>query len=201
MILKGFRFGMLLQFAVGPICLFIFQTATSYGFFAAETGVLGVTIIDGLYILAAIFGMGTILNKYEKAKEIIKYFGAIVLIIFGLSNIIDSFGISILPNLNILANKSVQNVFLKTILLTISNPLTIIFWAGVFSTKMIDEDIDKNNMYLFGFGAVLSTLLFLTLVSILGSYISNFLDTDTINLLNIIVGLVLIAFGIKNAMK
>jgi threonine/homoserine/homoserine lactone efflux protein len=198
MVLKGFQFGMLLQIAVGPICLFIFQTATSSGFFAAETGVLGVTIVDALYILAAIFGMGAILNKYEKAKEVIKYFGAIVLVIFGLSNIVGSFGISILPSLNFLSNQSVENVFLKTLLLTISNPLTILFWAGLFSTKIAQESMQKKDIYLFGLGAVLSTALFLTLISILGSYISSFLDSEFINVLNMIVGLVLVAFGINN---
>ena len=198
MIIKGFRFGILLQLAVGPICLFIFQTAASSGFFAAETGVLGVSIIDCLYIIAAILGMGTVLNKYEKGKRLIKYFGAIVLIVFGLSNIVGSFGIKILPSLNFASNQSGENVFLKTMLLTISNPLTILFWAGVFSTKISQENMDKKNMYLFGLGAVLSTVLFLTLISILGSCISNFLDIEFINVLNIIVGLLLVAFGINN---
>lgn len=35
MFLKGFKFGMLLQLAIGPICLFIFQTSITKGFFVA----------------------------------------------------------------------------------------------------------------------------------------------------------------------
>ncbi len=201
MILKGFRFGMLLQIAVGPICLFIFQTAASSGFLAAETGVLGVTIIDGLYILAAIFGIGTIINKYEKAKKMIKYFGAFVLIIFGTSNVVGVWGISLIPSLNFLTKQSMEGVFLKTLILTLSNPLTILFWAGVFSTKISEEKMQQKDMYLFGLGAVLSTLFFLTVISISGSFINNFLELSILNSLNIIVGLVLIAFGIKTAVK
>ena len=68
MIWKGFRFGLLLQIAVGPICLFIFQTAAGSGFWIAEIGVLGVTIVDVFYILAAILGIGFILTKYKKTK-------------------------------------------------------------------------------------------------------------------------------------
>ena len=30
---KGFKFGMILQIAIGPICLFVFQTACKSGFF------------------------------------------------------------------------------------------------------------------------------------------------------------------------
>ncbi|WML33283.1 LysE family transporter [Clostridium sp. OS1-26] len=201
MIFKGFRFGMLLQIAVGPICLFIFQTAASSGFLTAETGVLGVTIIDGLYILAAIFGIGTILNKHEKAKEMIKYFGAFILIIFGTSNVVGVWGISLIPSLNFLSKQSMEGVFLKTLILTLSNPLTILFWAGVFSTKISEENMQQKNMYSFGLGAVLSTLFFLTAISISGSFINNFLESSVLNSLNIIVGLVLIAFGIKTAVK
>lgn len=201
MILKGFRFGMLLQIAVGPICLFIFQTATSSGFFTAETGVLGVTIIDGLYILAAIFGIGTILNKYKKAKKVIKYFGAAVLVIFGTSTIVGAFGISLIPSLDFISKQSVEGVFFKTLVLTLSNPLTILFWAGVFSTKISEENMKQGDMYCFGLGAVLSTLFFLTIISISGSFINKFLEQAVLNTLNGIVGLILIAFGIKTAVK
>jgi len=52
MLIKGFRFGMILQIAVGPLCLFIFQTAVTSGFFTAMIGVMGVALVDALYILA-----------------------------------------------------------------------------------------------------------------------------------------------------
>lgn len=32
MIYKGFKFGMLLQLAIGPMCLMVFNTSTTYGF-------------------------------------------------------------------------------------------------------------------------------------------------------------------------
>lgn len=199
MVLKGFKFGMLLQIAVGPICLFIFQTATALGFFSAIIGVLGVTIIDGIFILAAILGIGTLLDTYKNVKKPIQYFGAIILIIFGLSNIIGVIGISIIPSMSFLAKQSVDSVFLKTLILTLSNPLTILFWAGVFSSKIIEEHMNKSDMYLFGLGAILSTILFLTLISALGHSANVFLSSTILDYLNILVGIGLIIFGIKTA--
>ncbi|WFD11892.1 LysE family translocator [Tepidibacter hydrothermalis] len=201
MILKGFRFGMILQIAVGPVCLFIFHTAVTSGFFTALIGVLGIAIIDAIYILAAIFGIGIIICKHEKMKDIIKYFGASVLIMFGISTILEFFGFYLIPNLNFLSKQSMESVFLKTIVLTLSNPLTILFWVGVFSTKVSEENMNQKDMYYFGLGAVISTMTFLTIISIMGSFINNFLDSIIINALNFIVGLVLIAFGIKTAVK
>lgn len=197
MIWKGFRFGMFLQIAVGPICLFIFQTAATSGFVAAEVGILGVVIVDFLFILAAMFGIGAILNKYKKAKQMIHYFGAVVLIVFGLSNIVGFFDVSLMPSLE----QGTGSVFWKTVVLTVSNPLTILFWAGVFSTKIVEENITQQDLYSFGLGAVLSTLFFLTMISILGSFLTIFLAPFILKVLNLIVGLVLVGFGIKTLMK
>ena len=63
MIVKGFRFGMILQLAIGPMCIFIFQTSIKYGFLQAEQGVIGTAIVDSLEILLAILGVGMILEK------------------------------------------------------------------------------------------------------------------------------------------
>lgn len=74
-LIKGFKFGMLLQIAIGPVCIFIFQTACKYGFFMGERGVLAVALIDALYIFAAIWGVGSLIEKNEKAKNYLKFFG------------------------------------------------------------------------------------------------------------------------------
>jgi len=82
-------------------------------------------------------------------------------------------------------------------MLTLSNPLTILFWVGVFSTKLSEANMNRKDMYCFGLGAVLATISFLTLVSITGIFVNNFLNPDVLKILNIIVGLVLIYFGLK----
>lgn len=201
MIIKGLRFGMLLQLAVGPICLFIFQTAAISGFAAAFTGVLGVALIDGLYIIAAIAGIGILLNKVKSLKRVLQLFGAVVLMLFGLNSILGTFHISIFPSITLIGTQTIDIFFLKAMFLTLSNPLTILFWAGVFSTKMAEASMKKHEMYLFGLGAVLSTILFLTLIAILGHFIQTFLPLNIINYLNIFVGLVLIYFSIRMLVK
>ena len=201
MISKGFRFGMLLQFAVGPICLFIFQTSVSSGLFIALLGVLGVTVVDGVFILAAILGMGTLLGKSENTKKAIKLFGGFILILFGLSTSLSVMGVNFIPGLNLTGVQTVDNVFMKTLLLTLSNPLTILFWAGVFSSKMIEENMEKLHMYQFGLGAILSTILFLSFVSVVGNYLNVFIEGSFMNMLNVIVGIILIGFGVRSLIK
>ena len=78
-----------------------------------------------------------------------KFFGAIVLIIFGVNNILGTFNISLIPSLNLDGNQSSNNIFLTTLILTLSSPLTIVFWAGVFSTKIIEEEMTKKEIYIW----------------------------------------------------
>ena len=60
---KGFRFGMLLQLAVGPVAFFIFQTALMSGFISAGTGVIGAVLVDAIFIVASIVGIGAVLQQ------------------------------------------------------------------------------------------------------------------------------------------
>jgi threonine/homoserine/homoserine lactone efflux protein len=91
----------------------------------------------------------------------------------------------------------VHNTFIATLLLTLSNPLTIIFWTGVFSTRVVDDGMSKRDMYVFGTGAVLSTALFLTSVSYLGAIAGVFVTSGLMQAMNGLVGLVLIGFSVK----
>lgn len=194
---KGFRFGMVLQFAVGPVCLYVFQTASIKGFYAGIAAMFGVALVDGLFILAAILGIAAVVGK-ENIKLGLKFFGAAILFIFGASSILSQFNANVIPVLNISKG---SNPFLNAALLTGSSPLTILFWAGVFSSKVTEEAMKKRDVYAFGFGALLSTVFFLTLVSIFGTIAQGFLNNDIIKLLNLTVGILLIYFSFRMLLK
>jgi threonine/homoserine/homoserine lactone efflux protein len=78
MMIKGFKFGMVLQFAVGPVCLFLFQTSVAHGLGPAMKGVIGVSLVDALYIAAAILGLGALLRARPRLQSSIQIFGGIV---------------------------------------------------------------------------------------------------------------------------
>ncbi|EGW38750.1 LysE family transporter [Desulfosporosinus sp. OT] len=200
MLYKGFKFGMLLQFAIGPVCIFIFQMASLKGFYNAETGVLGVALIDGIFIIVAILGIASIIDR-KNIKVCLKIFGSSILFIFGFSTVLSQFNISLLPSLSINNLSNPNNVFTRAIILTTSNPLTIIFWAGVFSTKVAEENMKRKEIYLFGLGALLSTILFLNLIALVGSFAKAFFSPNVIQILNTIVGFLLIYFSIRMFLK
>ena len=200
MLFKGFRFGMLLQLAVGPVALFIFQVAALSGVQAAYTGVMGAVVVDGIFIVAAIMGIAAIIEK-RQAAFILKVFGALILIVFGLSTLLGIFGFSFIPSLNLAQSADTGTVFKRAVLITASSPLTILFWAGVFSAKVAEEKMARNEIYIFGIGALLSTIFFLSVVVIFGNFSGKFLPDFAISLMNAIVGLLLIFFGVKMFFK
>ncbi|HOO28343.1 MAG TPA: LysE family transporter [Lachnospiraceae bacterium] len=179
MFIKGLKFGMLLQFSVGPVCLFVFNIA-------GENGFLG-----GLTAMAAA------ILKNEKIQKIIKVFGFIILLIFGLNTIFGAFGRSLFSGPDLFSSIKTGNLFLQGILLTASNPLTILFWSGVFSTQAVAYQMNKPQLFYYGLGCVFATILFLTAVSGAGCLAHSFLSEKLMMCLHIIVGSLLIVFGLK----
>jgi len=195
---KGLKFGMLLQLAVGPMCLMVFNTAKEHGFLKAFTLVAAIAFVDALYILLAAIGVGTIINK-EKIKRTIKIVGSSILCIFAINIILNVFGVNIIPGLNIAPSSA--NIFVQGLVLTLSNPLTIIFWSSILTTKIIEDKMNKRDIFIFSIGCVCATLIFLSIVAILGMIISSFIPDMFSKILNVIVGLILIFFAVKLLVK
>lgn len=143
MILKGLRFGMLLQLAVGPICLMVFHTSTTYGVIYGLHLVLAIALVDTLYIALSCVGVAAIIKK-GKINEVIKVIGCLVLVLFGANTIAGVFNLSFMPHIPLFSNVSGKNLFVQGLLLTASNPLTIVFWSGMFSTQMVENLWNKK---------------------------------------------------------
>lgn len=195
-IVKGLSFGMLLQLAIGPICLLVFNTATTEGVFKAMEVVFAVSIIDLLFISLSLLGISFIFNK-KNLMYFFNIFSGLILIIIGLNLVLSVFDISLIHNIQFLRNLFKDNFFLIGIILTLSNPLTIIFWSSVFSKNVADNGYTKTNLIFFAMGCILATFLFLSFISILGIYFNRFLSNNIVSILNIIIGLLIIFFGFK----
>lgn len=199
-IFSGFRFGLLLQMAVGPIVLMALQTSGTLGLAQGFIFVVATTLCDALYIFLAGIGISAFLEK-ENVQRILKYVGGIVLIIFGLNIFLEVMGIKLIPSFTVNKSNVFDNIFIKGLIINLANPLVIIFWGGVFSSKIVENNYDKNQILLYGIGCLLSTFIFFSIVVIIGSIIRIVLTPLIINVLNCIVGICIILYGIKMLIK
>jgi threonine/homoserine/homoserine lactone efflux protein len=191
----GFKFGMILQLAIGPICLMIFTLASNQSFIHGAAASLGAALADTIFILAAIGGIAKFIQN-PKAKKGFQYGSAIILILFGLYMLYSSITQSIEATQRAF-NYTIRQSFIFVFLFTLSSPLTIAFWAALFSTKITSEKYTMKQALTFGAGAVVSTIVFLNLVAVSGSIMNQFLPSVAIKIINICIAVVITGFGIK----
>ena len=86
---------MILQFAIGPVCVYIFGLGSSEGFFSAEKAVFAVALVDLIFVLMAILGVSSFI-KNEKVQNYFKFIGALIVGCFGLNIVFGAFGINIM---------------------------------------------------------------------------------------------------------
>src|SRR5665647_278155 len=137
-IVNGIKFGILLQLAIGPMCLMTFNVAMSQGFWRGMIVVAAIAVIDIIYMALAGLGVARLM-KSEKIQKGIKLFGCIVLVLFGVNIALDVFGLHLLPNISLFPQNTSNSLFIKCLFLTASNPLTIIFFSGIFSTQVLEN--------------------------------------------------------------
>lgn len=200
MILSGLKFGMLLQLVVGPMCLLVFNTSSKEGIIPGLVVMASITLVDAIYITLAGFGMAAFLKK-DSVRKALLLFGGLVLIAFGADAIAGAFGYSLLPKIALFKESSAGGNFMRGFLLTASNPLTIIFWGGVFSSQVAKERLSGAQLVYFGIGCALSTALSLGLVAVLGGFMKGFLPDGVIKALSVIVGCVMIYMGVTLPLK
>ena len=94
-----------------------------------------------------------------------------------------------------------SSIFIQGLIMTLSNPLTIVFWGSVLTAKIADEGLKKGDLASFSCGAVSATVLFMTCVAALGTVLSTFLPDRAAAGLNLLVGLLIVFFGLRMLMR
>ena len=195
---NGLLTGLLLQTAIGPVFFFVINLSLQNTFWDGFLAVLAVTLVDYLYITLAVRGVGKLLEK-GKRKKILAIISSIVLILFGIFLLTaETIKSNSIHGLN---SSNYFNSFFSAFFLTASSPLTIVFWTGLFASKAIENNYAKNELFIFGFFAGLATLLFLSTAIIIISSFKASMPFFLVSVLNEIVGLILILYGILKFVK
>ncbi|KKR84691.1 MAG: Lysine exporter protein (LYSE/YGGA) [Candidatus Uhrbacteria bacterium GW2011_GWF2_41_16] len=198
-ILKGLTTGLILQLAIGPVFFFIVNLTLQKTFLDGFVAVCAVTLVDYFYITLAVSGIGEILEN-KKAKKPLGIIGSFVLIIFGfmmLKAVILNFNMT----RSISLSSDLMSSFFSTFILTISNPMTIVFFTGIFSAKAMENNYSKKELHFFGFGTGLATFLFMGLAIVVFSMTKTAVPILLMQMLNGLVGGLLITYGLLRLSK
>jgi threonine/homoserine/homoserine lactone efflux protein len=192
---EGLGFGLVLQISVGPVCVAVLHKGLDQGFRQAWAMVWGVALVDALYIVLSLAGVSALL-RVDSVRTVVGLLGALVLVYFGLRYISSPAGLSRVEN----SDASLWRSFTFGAGLTLTNPLTILFWAGVLGAMLATRTLEPmGNVVYFAAGCVVATLLFLTGVALAGHFLERALTPRLAVWLNRAVGVLLIAFAIRLA--
>lgn len=195
-LLSGLKLGMLLQLGgMGPISLLMFQLGAILPFSSVLSGIAGVTLADTVYILVSLLGIVGIIKQIKNPSSWFKKINGMIIAYFGLSFMLMSFGerASYLD----FYDWNAHSVFAGVFFLTILNPVTIICYTGVFNAKVIDMKMSNKDLFLFGMGTLVTTPVFMLIVSTIGAFGGHFFYDWLLNVMNLVVGILLVFWGLR----
>ena len=196
---NGLFTGLILQLAIGPVFFFIINLTLQRTILDGLIAVLAVTIVDYFYITLAILGIGKLLEK-KRIKKIFGIISSIVLIIFGGIIIKDILVSDITTDVDTISSNLLTS-FTSVFILTISSPMTIVFFTSLFAAKAVEYNYTKQELLIFGLATGSATFLFLGASVILFSLIGGAVPIMVIRILNLTVGILLIGYGIVRLAK
>jgi threonine/homoserine/homoserine lactone efflux protein len=155
--------------------------------------VWGVALVDALYIALSVVGISIVL-QIGPAQKVVGLAGALLLLHFGVRYLRAPASMARLER----SSESPLKSFTLGVGLTLTNPLTILFWAGVLGAMISTHSFAQaGGVIYFAAGCIAATLLFLTTVALAGHFLERVLTNRLALWLNRGVGLFLIGFAIK----
>jgi threonine/homoserine/homoserine lactone efflux protein len=193
--LQGLGLGLILQISVGPVFAAVLHTGLTRGFGHAWAMVWGAVLVDAAYILLSVLGVSALL-QIEALRRVVGLLGALLLAYFGLRYLRAPAQLARESH----RQGSRLGSFRYGVTLTLTNPLTILFWTGVLGAAMSAHSFDHSQgVVYFVIGCLTATLLFLTGVALAGHFLERLLNEALAVWLNRAVGLFLLAFAVKMA--
>ena len=193
-ILKGLGFGIILAFAIGPVFFSLIQTSVERGFIAGFVMALGISISDISFVLFSYLGFSKLISLPEY-KYYFGIIGGVILIVLGVYTFLKKK--SYKQKTFIKNPRSIVRALVKGFVMNTVSPFVLIFWLGVMGFATVDMGFHDVDLKIF-FGTILLSVL---TTDITKAYLANklglLIKPGIIKIMNILVGIILLGFGIR----
>jgi threonine/homoserine/homoserine lactone efflux protein len=196
-VFKGVQLGVVLAFLVGPVFFTIIQTSVEKGFLNGALVALGVSLSDILYVTICYFGLFQFLHDAGSKKNM-AIAGGVILIGFGLYHLFVKARRSKSVSFHAAAETKPLKYILKGFIINGVTPMVLIFWIGTISIATIDFGYSTGLEFFIFFTALLVTVLCTDLLkAFLADKLRRLITHRFLTIMNVVVGIFLIAFGIR----
>jgi len=199
-VIKGFSFGVLLSFLIGPIFFVLIETSLKRGVKPALALDAGVLVSDILYITLA-YNFSTFLLSLKKHENILSGFGGLIFIGFGIVSMLKvSKRDGMTDEATKYGRKDYLRFFMKGFLLNMFNPSVLFYWLGLF---LFGDQFGFTGIeILVFFASILVSFFAIDLLKILGAgQLKTFMTDERLLKVNRVIGVILVIFGVVMILK
>ena len=191
--IKGFIIGFSIAAPVGPIGILCIQRTLSEGNIQGMVTGLGAATADAIYGFIAAFGLTFISNFLVEQSFWFRLIGGFFLCYLGIKAFLSK---PQDPALS-LGNRTILSAYGTTFFLTLTNPMTILFFAGVFAgLGLVSESIQYSSAGLMVIGVFLGSGTWWLILSGATSIFRRKINDLKLAWINKISGFVILAFGV-----
>jgi len=192
-IFQGLIIGILVSIPMGPIGVMCIQRTLHQGRTSGLVSGIGAATADSAFAAIAGFGLTFISDFFKDHQKTIMILGALVLMFFGFklffTNAINQVRRQKLNKTNYFTD------FISVFFLTLSNPITIIFFGVMFAGLGVVKDDTSQVGVLIG-GIFLGAIGYWLLLSSLVNYFRKYFRLRIIFWINKIAGILIVLFGV-----
>ncbi len=194
---KAFLIGISVTAPLGPIGIICMQKTLSRGIVGGLITGLGAALADTFFAIVAGFGVGFVANFVEKQQFILRFAGGVILIILG-AKIYYTNTIKQFRRQKIHKGGAVGD-FLSVFFLTLSNPLTIIFFGAVFAgLGLVSSQGSWTSTIMLVLGVFTGALTWWVLIILLVSFFRHKIRLRSLWWINKIAGSIIAIVGIAS---
>ncbi|MBI9065823.1 MAG: LysE family transporter [Salinivirgaceae bacterium] len=200
--LKGLLIGLIVSAPMGPIGVLCVQKTVNKGHAIGFLSGLGAATADALYAFLAAFGVTFITNFLSKNQTAFQIFGIAVLLFLGFKMIFNNPIKQYRYHRTSSKKKSALTDYISVFFLTISNPLTIIFFGAAFTMLGLLTHVEgDNNKYLLIAGVFSGASFWWFILTYFVNIFRKKFRLRSIFLLNRVSGVIIIILSIAAIIK
>jgi threonine/homoserine/homoserine lactone efflux protein len=191
--------GLSLAAPIGPINAAQIDRGIRNGFLHSWFIGVGAIVADGIYMMIVYVGVVQFLAQ-PFMQTFLWLFGCFVLIYTGVETIINAGKINLEQQRG---SEPLIKSFFSGFLMSISNPLTILFWLGIYGSVLAKTaaTYERSQLILYSSAIFIGLMVWdLTMAAVSGSF-RKFLTSRLLITISLLSGLSLIGFGIYFAFQ
>jgi L-lysine exporter family protein LysE/ArgO len=186
--------GLSLAAPIGPINAAQLDKGIKSGFLHAWLIGLGALAADSIYMLLVYFGLIHFLHT-PFMQTFLWLFGCFVLVYTGVESLIGAGRVHASETRSI---ETSMKSFLSGFFMSLSNPLTILFWLGIYGSVLAKtaETYQTNELILYSSAIILGILIWDVSMASVASGFRRLLNDGVLKAISLLSGASLIGFGL-----